>query len=70
MAAPTVKSPLTEERFDIASRVAVLHEQSATAPLAARDTAWRWFEQLGEETRRDRSRGGGEEPPARDHGAR
>jgi hypothetical protein len=57
MAAPTVKSPVTAERSDIASRVAVLHEQSATAPLEARDAAWRWFEQLGEETRRDRSGG-------------
>jgi hypothetical protein len=53
--ASTVKSPVEESRSEVAGRVGELREQAATAPGEARDAAWRWFEELGEEARHDRS---------------
>jgi hypothetical protein len=49
--------PVTESQSETASRVAELREQGTSAPLEARDAAWRWFEQLGEEVGRDRDAG-------------
>src|ERR1700720_4317071 len=43
----------------IASRAAELREQAASAPIEARDEAWGWFKQLGEEVGRDREAGVG-----------
>lgn len=47
----------TESSSEIGVRVAELREQAAGSPLEARDAAWHWFEQLGEETGRDRDAG-------------
>ena len=55
--ASVVQPSPTESSSEIGVRVAELREQSETAPLQARDAAWHWFEQLGDETGRDREGG-------------
>jgi hypothetical protein len=55
--APAVQPTTEESRSAIARRVAELREQAASAPIEARDAAWQWFEQLGDEVRRDRDAG-------------
>jgi hypothetical protein len=53
--ASAVRPSAEESRSEVTTRVAELRQKALSAPLEARDAAWRWFEQLGEETRRDRS---------------
>jgi hypothetical protein len=55
--APAVQPTTEESRSAIARRVAELREQAASAPIEARDAAWQWFEQLGDEVGRDRDAG-------------
>lgn len=55
--ASATKPSAAESRSEIGTRAGELREQAVTAPLDARDAAWRWFEQLGEEVGRDRDRG-------------
>ena len=57
--APAVQPTTEESRSAIASRIAELREQAASAPIEARDAAWQWFEQLGDEVGRDRDAGAG-----------
>ena len=47
----------TESGSEIATRVGELRDRAASAPIEARDEAWRWFEQLGEEVGRERDAG-------------
>jgi hypothetical protein len=56
-ASATKPSAPDATRSAIASRVAELREQAASAPTEARDEAWDWFKQLGEEVGRDRDAG-------------
>jgi hypothetical protein len=56
-ASATKPSTPDATRSAIASRVAELREQAASAPTEARDEAWDWFKQLGEEVGRDRDAG-------------
>jgi hypothetical protein len=55
--ATTVDSVAAESGSEVVTRVAELREQAASAPIEARDSAWRWFEQLGEEVGRQRDAG-------------
>ncbi len=55
--ASATQPSVAEAQSETASRVAELREQGTSAPLEARDAAWRWFEQLGEEVGRDRHAG-------------
>ena len=55
--APAIQHTVEESRSEIASRVAELREGALSQPLDARDAAWRWFEQLGDEVGRDRDAG-------------
>jgi hypothetical protein len=55
--APAAQPTTEESRSAIASRVAELREEAASAPIEARDAAWQWFEQLGDEVGRDRDAG-------------
>lgn len=48
---------VAELQSEIASRAGELRQQATSAPLEARDAAWGWFQQLGEEVGRDRDRG-------------
>jgi len=50
-------SAVAESQSEISTRVAELREQAASAPIEARDAAWQWFEQLGEEVSRERDAG-------------
>jgi hypothetical protein len=51
------QSSVADAQSAVAGRVAELREQAASDPVEARDAAWRWFEQLGEEAGRDRDAG-------------
>ena len=55
--ASTTQPSVTESQSEIASRAEQLREQATSAPLEARDAAWGWFQQLGEEVGRDRDQG-------------
>jgi hypothetical protein len=55
-ASPT-QATIDEPRSPVSDRVAELREQAAAAPTEARDAAWQWFEQLGEQVGRDREAG-------------
>jgi hypothetical protein len=55
--ASATKSAAVDTESVIGGRVAELHEQAASDPIEARDAAWRWFDQLGEEVGRDREAG-------------
>ncbi len=55
--ATTIDSATTESSSEIATRVAELRAQAPAAPIEARDSAWRWIEQLGEEVGRERAAG-------------
>src|SRR5256885_1186640 len=55
--ASAAKPSVADAQSAIAGRVAELREQAPSAPIEARDEAWRWFEQLGEEVGRDREPG-------------
>lgn len=55
--ASATQPSVAEAQSETARRVAELREQGTSAPLEARDAAWRWFEQLGEEVGRDRHAG-------------
>jgi hypothetical protein len=50
-------SVAAESSSEVATRVVELREQAARAPIEARDAAWHWFEQLGEEVGREREAG-------------
>ena len=50
----TATETAAASRSEISARVAELREQAASEPIAARDAAWHWFEQLGQEAGRDR----------------
>jgi hypothetical protein len=51
--APAAQPAVEQERSEVADRVAELREQAAADPLEARDEAWRWFAQLGEQAGRE-----------------
>ncbi|MEK6250876.1 MAG: hypothetical protein AABM43_02835 [Actinomycetota bacterium] len=55
--ASATQPSVAESQSGTASRVAELREQGTSAPLEARDAAWRRFEQLGEEVGRHRDAG-------------
>ncbi|HEY8639003.1 MAG TPA: hypothetical protein VIL53_00685 [Solirubrobacterales bacterium] len=55
--ASTTQPSVTGSQSEIASRAEQLREQATSAPLEARDAAWGWFQQLGEEVGRDRDQG-------------
>jgi hypothetical protein len=55
--ASAIQPSVSESQSEISTRVAELREQAASAPLDARDSAWQWFEQLGEQVGRDRDAG-------------
>jgi len=55
--ASATQPSVAEPQSETARRVAELREQGTSAPLEARDAAWGWFEQLGEEVGRDRDAG-------------
>ena len=55
--ATAAEAAATKPESAISRKVAELEEQAASSPLEARDAAWRWFHQLGDETRRDRESG-------------
>jgi hypothetical protein len=55
--APAVQPAHDQTRSEIESRVAELREQAASTPLEARDAAWKWFHQLGDQVGRDRDSG-------------
>jgi hypothetical protein len=52
--ASAIEPSVAESRSEIGTRVAELREQAASTPVEARDAAWKWFEQLGEEAGHDR----------------
>jgi hypothetical protein len=56
-ATSTTKAAAAEAGSMVGMRVAELRQQAATAPIEARDAAWHWFGQLGEEVVRDRETG-------------
>ena len=47
-------SATAQSGSEVATRVAELRERAVSAPIEARDSAWHWFEQLGEEVTRER----------------
>jgi hypothetical protein len=51
--APAAQPAVEQEQSAVADRVAELREQAVADPLEARDEAWRWFDQLGEQAGRD-----------------
>src|SRR5687767_4925166 len=51
------KAAAEQSHSAIARRMAELREKAATDAGDARDAAWKWFEDLGEETGRDREGG-------------
>jgi hypothetical protein len=55
--ASATEPSVADARSSIATRVAELRERAASAPIEARDEAWRWFEHLGDEVARDREQG-------------
>jgi hypothetical protein len=55
--ASATQPSVTDAQSAIASRVGELREQAASEPIEARDAAWHWFQQLGEEVARDRDAG-------------
>jgi hypothetical protein len=55
--ASIVQPSAAESSSEIGVRVQELREQASGSPVEARDAAWHWFEQLGEETGRDRDSG-------------
>jgi hypothetical protein len=55
--ASAVEPSVAESHSEIGTRVGELREQAASAPIEARDAAWQWFEQLGEEVGRERDAG-------------
>jgi hypothetical protein len=52
--AQATEAAVTEPQSDISTRVAELREQAASEPVEARDAAWQWFGQLGEQAGSDR----------------
>src|SRR2546429_8576974 len=50
-------TPSVDAQSAVAGRVAELRDRAASTPIEARDEAWRWFVQLGEEVGRDREQG-------------
>jgi hypothetical protein len=55
--ASATQPSVADAQSAVAGRVGELREQAASGPVEARDAAWRWFEQLGEEAGRDREAG-------------
>jgi hypothetical protein len=55
--ASATKPSVADAQSAITGRAAELRDRAASAPIEARDEAWRWFEQLGEEVGRDREQG-------------
>jgi hypothetical protein len=47
-------SATAQSSSEVTTRVAELRAQAESAPIEARDAAWHWFEQLGEEVTRER----------------
>jgi hypothetical protein len=52
--ATPVEAAVAESPSAIGLRVGELREQAASSPLDARDAAWQWIEQLGEQVATDR----------------